>query len=58
MFGRIKKMSIKFISVLAGSLIYKKCISLNNESCIARSTDQITSNITEDVNLIVIIWQQ
>ena len=55
MFGRIKKMSIKFISVLAGSLIYKKCISLNNESCIARSTDQITSNKTEDVNLIVII---
>ena len=52
MFGR---MYIKFISVLAGSLIYKKCISLNNEPCIGRSTDQITSNKTEDVNLIVII---
>ena len=46
MFGLIKNMSITFTSLLAGSLAYKKCIFLNNEPFIDRSTDQIASNKT------------
>ena len=46
MFGLIKNMPITFISLLAGSLAYKKCIFLNNQPFIDRSADQIASNKT------------